>query len=230
MSQKLNLYLIITLIYLFSKISTDYDLPIATPIPNNGTFVFNYFSDKNCSSITKTTGFLPQSKIWINAIDNKNYSIISFDNTTRNLTLNDSKEIICDNSQCYSSVDNLYYYQCNFIENYLKSKFEFKGFSDKHCNNLNDYDYTFYLGDYCWKLKGKGSIGVQSFYKRKIRAYLFESDNCLGTFKNINFECNEKCLNNMINDEKIYYTCKFSKGKYIFINKIILFGFLLILS
>ena len=228
MSKKLNLYLI--LIYFFSKISADYDIPISTPIPENGTFVFNYFSDRNCNNLVKTTGFLPKSKIWINAIENKNYSIESFDNSTRTLKFVDSNEIInCDNNEC-KYLGNDLYYRCNFIENYLKSKFEFKGFSDKHCNNLNDDDYTFYLGDYCWKLKGKGSIGVQSFYKRNIGAYLFENDNCMGTYKKIDFECNEKCFKNIIgNNEKIYYTCKFSKGKYFFINKIILFGFLLIL-
>ena len=224
-----KLYLLLTLFNLFSKIYSDYDLPITEPIPSNGTFVFNYFSDSECSNLTNTIGFLPNKEKWINSIEKKTYSIESFNNKTQILKFKDSNEIVCDNKECNYISNNNLYFKCNFIENYLKSKFVFKGFSDKHCNNLNDEEYSFYLGDYCWKLKGKKSIGIQSFYGRNIKAYLFENDNCIGKFEEINFDCNEKCFENIMkNGEKINYTCKFSKSKFILINKIILFAILLI--
>ena len=222
-----KLYLLLTLINLFSNILSDYNLPITEPIPSNGTFVFNYFSDSECSNLTNTIGFLPNKEKWINSIEKKTYSIESFNNKTQILKFKDSNEIVCDNKECNYLSNNLYF-KCNFIENYLKSKFVFKGFSDKHCNNLNDDEYSFYLGDYCWKLKGKKSIGIQSFYGRNIKAYLFENDNCIGNYKEIDFDCNEKCFKNNINNKKIYYTCKFSKSKFILINKIILIAILLI--
>ena len=222
-----KLYLILTLINLFSNILSDYNLPITESIPSNGSFVFNYFSDSECKNLTNTIGFIPTKEKWINSIEKKTFSIESFKNETRILKFTDSNEILCNNEEIYKISDNLYY-KCNFIENYLQSKFVFKGFSDKHCNNLNDDEYSFYLGDYCWKLKGKNSIGIQSFYGRKIKAYLFENDNCIGNFNEIDFDCNEKCFKNNINNEKIYYTCKFSKSKFILINKIILIAILLI--
>ena len=207
--------ILIFIILLIKTLSKD-KIEIATPIPKNGTFVISEFSDSTCSILTKMRGFIPEAEKWNQPTNYiSEMKLINYTNSTGNLIYQDSNSqnqtIKCDNS-CINTNNNNIYYTCHYIQAYNLSKFTFKAFSDSGCNNINGKSYVNTLSDSCWNLDGDGSMTVVNFIDRLLVYDVFSSNNCTGKKTTSSFECNEKCIDNPINDKKVHYTCKFEYG------------------
>ena len=205
--------------FLIIKTLSKEKIEIATPIPKNGTFVFSQFSDSNCTTLTKMRGFIPQSEKWNKPTNNINeMTLLEYKNDTGELIYqNYNKEnqtIKCDNT-CINTNNNNEYYTCHYIQIYNLSKFTFKTYSDSGCNNFNGKSYIKTLSDSCWNLDGDGSLTVVNFIDRLLIYDVFSSNNCTGNKKTSSFKCNEKCINNPINNKKVHYTCKFEYEFYL---------------
>ena len=216
-----KLYLILTLINLFSNILSDYNLPITEPIPSNGTFVFNYFSDSECKNLNIFRGFIPDAGEWNNPLnENENFILVSYKNETGELiykkkTSNgelNEETLKCDNS-CQSN--NSIYYTCHYIQAYNLSSYTFKGYSDSGCNNIDGKKFVYTLTDSCWNLEGEGSMTVVNFIDRLLIVDVFSTNNCKGIKSTKSFKCNEGCIKNPINEEKVHYTCKFENESFL---------------
>ena len=208
---------IIIFTFLIIKTLSKEKINISTPIPENGTFVFSQFSDSNCTTLTKMRGFIPQSEKWNKPTEYiTEMKLLKYTNDTGELIYEDinnqNQTIICNNL-CINN--NNEYYTCHYIQAYNLSKFTFKTFSDSGCNNFNGKSYIKTLSDSCWNLDGDGSITVVNFIDRLLIYDVFTSNNCTGNKKTSSFKCNEKCIDNPINDKKVHYTCKFEYGFYL---------------
>ena len=205
---------IIIFTFLIIKTLSKDKINISTPIPENGTFVFSQFSDSNCTTLIKMRGFIPQSEKWNKPTEHiTEMKLIKYTNDTGELIYEDinnqNQTIICNNL-CINN--NNEYYTCHYIQAYNLSKFTFKAFSDSGCNNINGKSYVKTLSDSCWNLDGDGSMNVVNFIDRLLVYDVFSSNNCTGKKTTSSFECNEKCIDNPINDKKVHYTCKFEYG------------------
>ena len=210
---------ILIFIFLIIKTLSKEKIEIATPIPKNGTFVFSQFSDSNCTTLTKMRGFIPQSEKWNKPTNNINeMTLLEYKNNTGELIYQDNNKenqtINCDNT-CINTNNNNEYYTCHYIQIYNLSKFTFKTFSDSGCNNFNGKSYIKTLSDSCWNLDGDGSLTIVNFIDRLLIYNVFSSNNCTGNKKTSSFKCNEKCINNPINNKKVHYTCKFEYEFYL---------------
>ena len=205
--------------FLIIKILSKEKIEIATPIPKNGTFVFSQFSDSNCTTLIKMRGFIPQSEKWNKPTNNINeMTLLEYKNNTGELIYQDNNKenqtINCDNT-CINTNNNNEYYTCHYIQIYNLSKFTFKTYSDSGCNNFNGKSYIKTLSDSCWNLDGDGSLTIVNFIDRLLIYDVFSSNNCTGKKTTSSFECNEKCIDNPINDKKVHYTCKFEYEFYL---------------
>ena len=205
-------------------------------LPKNGTFILTKYNDASCQSVESINGFSPESLYW-------NYESIispqSYDNSTSILSyktcssVNSLNECIGESPstmECKNECNNQF--TCNFIPTSNLSIFTFTGYSDGGCNNVNGESYALKATNYCWKLKGTGSLSWIQLDDRTLVVDQYESDDCTGMIvkKNQRVKCNEKCVSNPLeNGEDVHYTCKYTSIGYIELNTLLLLFLFLIL-
>ena len=209
-------------------------------LPANGTFIFTKYADSECLIVSSANGFTSKSQYWNNPLnDNRIFKPISYDEEHNLLQVN---TCTVDNSnnidscsgptisfQCDNTCNKIDSYTCNFVSTSSLALFTFTGFSDSGCNNVNGEKYPLKLSTYCWKMHGSGSMSIVDFVKRDLVVNVYESDDCTGAimYQNKKVNCNEKCINNPINNDDIHYSCKYTNS--VFINTSFISALLLVI-
>ena len=196
-------------------------------LPKNGTFVFTRFNDENCRTVTSSSGYAPEAKLWSNPIQGLTFSPISYDNQTSVLNYKECTSVPvsndCTGNNKSLTIDNSCqninngFYTINFIPISNLSIFTFTGYSDGGCNNVNGESYPLKTTNYCWTLKGSGSMSLIKLDDRTLVVNKFATDDCLGVRTENKIKCNEKCIVNPLNNEDIHYTCKYTSSGYVWI-------------
>ena len=236
-------------IYLiFISLFFNVEILCANKLPANGTFIFTKYEDSDCLIVSIANGFTSKSKDWNNPLNdnrifkpieyNEERNILTVKNCTSSKTDNLNKIDSCSDStitfQCDNTCNSMDSYSCNFVSTSSLALFTFTGFSDKGCNNVNGEKYPLKLSTYCWKMHGSGSMSIVDFVKRDLVVNVYENDDCTGAIiqQNKKVNCDEKCINNPINNDDVHYSCKYTNSVFInasFISSLLLVIFYIII-
>ena len=200
-------------------------------LPNSGKFVIKKYTDNKYDNVTKVSLNDPSSSCWTTDYDNgirpidyniynKILKIKAFNVDSCYGTINQKKEIVCDDSEQNYTIDDInVYFKCSYVPYPSNANFTLNIYNDKDC--LIQKGLALIKGtSNCWKINENFSMNPINFNFDNLEDLSFDyysNGNCNENFKSINnFKCDGTCQN--VDDN--YFRCYYISGNFIKINLI----------